>query len=65
MGLQLRCHRLQSDAAAEAVGGVGMSAPPNCQLNRRRRTVKVDICDLATCALAISAANRHFSSTAC
>jgi hypothetical protein len=29
MGLQLRCHRLQSDAAAEAVGGVGMSAPPN------------------------------------
>src|SRR6185312_12473771 len=29
MGLPLRCHRLQSDAAAEAVGGVGMSAPPN------------------------------------
>jgi hypothetical protein len=29
MGLQLRRHRLQSDAAAEAVGGVGMSAPPN------------------------------------
>jgi transposase len=53
MGLQLRCHRLQSDAAAEAVGGVGMSAPPNCQLNRRRRIVKSDICDrhhLATCA---------------
>ena len=30
MGLQLRCHRLQSDAAAEAVGGIGMSTPPNC-----------------------------------
>src|SRR6476620_11289795 len=27
MGLQFRRHRLQSDAAAEAVGGVGMSAP--------------------------------------
>jgi len=30
-----------------------MSAPPNCQLNRRRRIVKSDICDrhhLATCA---------------
>ena len=29
-----------------------MSAPPNCQLNRRRRIVKSDICDrhhLATC----------------
>jgi transposase len=53
MGLQLRRHRLQSDAAAEAVGGVGMSAPPNCQLNRRRRIAKTDICDrhhLATCA---------------
>jgi hypothetical protein len=22
-----------------------MSAPPNCQLNRRRRIVKADICD--------------------
>ncbi len=53
MGLQIRCHRLQSDAAAEAVGGVGMSTPPNCQINRRRRTVKADICDrhhLARCA---------------
>jgi hypothetical protein len=38
-----------------------MSAPPNRQLNRRRRIVKPDIRDLA----AISAANRHFSSTAC
>jgi len=38
-----------------------MSAPPNCQLNRRRRIIKADICDLA----AINAANRHFSSTAC
>jgi hypothetical protein len=57
MGLQLRCHRLQSDAAAEAVGGVGMSAPPNCQLNRRRRTGRnlrsPSSCYL--CALAISA----------
>ena len=53
MGLQLRCHRLQSEPAAEAVGGVGMSTPPNCQLNRRRRIVKSDICDrhhLPTCA---------------
>jgi hypothetical protein len=53
MDVQLRCHRLQSDAIAKAVGGVGMSAPPNCQLSRRRRTVNADICDrhhLATCA---------------
>ena len=49
MGLQLRRRRLQSDPAAEAVGGVGMSAPANC----RRRIVKADICDrdhLVTCA---------------
>jgi len=55
MGLQFRRHRLQSDAAAEAVGGVGMSARAHCQLNRRRRIVNADICDryhLATCARA-------------
>jgi hypothetical protein len=47
MGFQLCRHRLQSDAAAEAVGR-GMSAPSNCQFNRRRRIIKADICDLAT-----------------
>jgi hypothetical protein len=45
MGLLLRRHRLQSNAAAEALGGVGMSARVHCQLNRRRRIVKADICD--------------------
>ena len=44
-GFQLRRHRLQSDAAAEAVGR-GMSAPSNCQLNRRDRQGR--ICGLAT-----------------
>jgi hypothetical protein len=40
-------------AAAEAVGGVGASAPANSQLNRCSRIVEADICDrdhLATCA---------------
>ena len=48
LGLQLRSRRLQFGAAAEAAGSVGMNAPANCQLFRRRRIVDVDICDLAT-----------------
>ena len=43
MGLQLCGHRLQSDAAAEAVGGVGVSAQANSQLNRRSRIGEADI----------------------
>jgi hypothetical protein len=68
MGLQLRRHRLQSDAAAEALGGVGMSERAHCQLNRRRRIVKADIA-IAIISLPVRAgdmrANRHSSSTAC
>ena len=43
MGLQLRRHRLQSDTDAKLLAR-SASSPPNCQLNRRRRIVKADIC---------------------
>ncbi len=45
MGLHLRRRRLQSDAAAKAHGGAGMSAPANCQLIGRWRIVEADIWD--------------------
>ena len=45
LGLHLRRRRLQSDAAAQAAGGAGMSAPMNCQLIGRWRIVEADIWD--------------------
>ena len=45
LGLHLRRGGLQSDAAAQASGGDGMSAPMNCQLIGRWRIVEADIWD--------------------
>ena len=45
MSLHLRGRRLQSDAAAEVVGSVGMNAPADCQLIRRWRIIEADIWD--------------------
>jgi hypothetical protein len=45
LGLHLRRGGLQSDAAAQASGGDGMSVPMNCQLIGRWRIVEADIWD--------------------
>ena len=47
LGLHLRRRRLQSGAAAEALGGLGVKAPANCRLIGRWRIVEADIWDRA------------------
>jgi transposase len=47
MGLHLRGRSLQSGAAAEASGGLGVKAPSNCRLIGRWRIVEADIWDRA------------------
>ena len=47
VGLHLRGRRLQSGAAAEAHGGLGVKAPANCRLIGRWRIVEADLWDRA------------------
>jgi len=47
MGFHLRGRRLQSGAAAEAIGGLGVKAPANCRLIGRWRIVESDLWDRA------------------
>jgi hypothetical protein len=47
MGLHLRGRRIQSGAAAEAHGGLGVKAPANCRLIGRWRIFEADIWDRA------------------
>ena len=47
MSLQLRSRRVQSGAAAEAHGGLGVKAPANCRLIGQWQIVEADILDRA------------------
>jgi hypothetical protein len=47
MGFHLCSRRLQSGAAAEALGGLGVKAPANCRLIGRWRIVEADMWDRA------------------